>query len=230
MTFTANQRSAVGWPMSRAANLGQLRESGWESVPVKEEVRRNAIARIRAGEPLFDAGARLRGHGPAPARERPARRPRRDLPGRAGPGQDPHDPLAHRPARRVDADRRRLARSTTTRTTRCPATPATSSPSRATTRRSTGCTATTATARSWPRPTRRSPTSSARSTRSRWPRAATSPTSSRCTTASCPAPTAASSPSTSCPTWPSASRSACSTCSRSATSRSAATRSACRST
>src|SRR6201990_2611600 len=39
---------------SRPATLGQLRESGWESVPVKEEVRRNAIAKIRAGEPLFD--------------------------------------------------------------------------------------------------------------------------------------------------------------------------------
>ena len=39
---------------SRPATLGQLRESGWESVPVKEEVRRNAVARIRAGEPLFD--------------------------------------------------------------------------------------------------------------------------------------------------------------------------------
>src|SRR5215216_436933 len=38
---------------SRPATLGQLRESGWESVPVKEEVRRNAVARIRAGEPLF---------------------------------------------------------------------------------------------------------------------------------------------------------------------------------
>ncbi len=39
---------------SRAANLGQLKESGWASVPVKEEVRRNAIARIRAGEPLLE--------------------------------------------------------------------------------------------------------------------------------------------------------------------------------
>ncbi|CAN5712461.1 hypothetical protein BH24ACT3_BH24ACT3_03550 [soil metagenome] len=39
---------------SRPANLGQLRESGWESVPVKEEVRRNAVARITASEPLFD--------------------------------------------------------------------------------------------------------------------------------------------------------------------------------
>jgi magnesium chelatase subunit I len=39
---------------SRPATLGQLRDSGWESVPVKEEVRRNAAARIRAGEPLFE--------------------------------------------------------------------------------------------------------------------------------------------------------------------------------
>ena len=41
--------------MSRPATLGQLRESGWESLPVKEEVRRNAVARITAGEPLFPA-------------------------------------------------------------------------------------------------------------------------------------------------------------------------------
>jgi len=39
---------------SRAATLGQLRESGWVSVPVKEEVRRNAARRIAAGEPLVD--------------------------------------------------------------------------------------------------------------------------------------------------------------------------------
>jgi magnesium chelatase subunit I len=37
------------------ATLGQLRESGWQSVPVKEEVRRNAVARITAGEPLVPA-------------------------------------------------------------------------------------------------------------------------------------------------------------------------------
>src|SRR3954469_3215897 len=37
---------------SRPATLGQLQESGWKSVPVKEEVRRNAAARIAAGEPL----------------------------------------------------------------------------------------------------------------------------------------------------------------------------------
>ena len=41
------------------------------------------------------------------ARERAPRRPRHHLPRRARPGEDAHDPLAHRAARRVDADRRR---------------------------------------------------------------------------------------------------------------------------
>jgi magnesium chelatase subunit I len=36
-----------------AATLGRLRASGWESRPVKVEIRRNAIARIQAGENLF---------------------------------------------------------------------------------------------------------------------------------------------------------------------------------
>ncbi|MFZ6003979.1 MAG: magnesium chelatase [Actinomycetota bacterium] len=35
------------------ATLGQLRDSGWTSVPVKEELRRNAISRIQSGEQLF---------------------------------------------------------------------------------------------------------------------------------------------------------------------------------
>src|ERR1700716_1034156 len=38
---------------SRPATIGQLRESGWLSIPVKEELRRNAVAKIKAGEPLF---------------------------------------------------------------------------------------------------------------------------------------------------------------------------------
>jgi magnesium chelatase subunit I len=37
----------------RPTNLGELRASGWRSRPVKDEVRLNAIARIRAGEKLF---------------------------------------------------------------------------------------------------------------------------------------------------------------------------------
>src|SRR5437867_3543073 len=39
---------------SRPATLGQLQDSGWESLPVKEEVRRNAAARIAEGRPLVD--------------------------------------------------------------------------------------------------------------------------------------------------------------------------------
>ena len=35
------------------STLGALRASGWQSRPVKAELRRNAIERIRAGEPLF---------------------------------------------------------------------------------------------------------------------------------------------------------------------------------
>ncbi|MCH2621099.1 MAG: magnesium chelatase [Actinomycetota bacterium] len=37
----------------RPANLGELKASGWESIPVKEELRRNLVARIRNGDSLF---------------------------------------------------------------------------------------------------------------------------------------------------------------------------------
>src|SRR4029078_4732554 len=36
------------------ATIGELKASGWSSVPVKEEIRRNAVARIAGGEPLFE--------------------------------------------------------------------------------------------------------------------------------------------------------------------------------
>jgi magnesium chelatase subunit I len=39
---------------SRPATLGQLKESGYEVVPVKQEIRRNAIAKMAKGEALFD--------------------------------------------------------------------------------------------------------------------------------------------------------------------------------
>ncbi|MDQ3896593.1 MAG: sigma 54-interacting transcriptional regulator, partial [Actinomycetota bacterium] len=39
---------------ARPATLGQLRQSGWESVPVKEEVRRNVAARISDGRPVVE--------------------------------------------------------------------------------------------------------------------------------------------------------------------------------
>jgi magnesium chelatase subunit I len=39
---------------NRATTLGELKTSGWQSVPVKEEIRRNAVNRIAAGQPLFE--------------------------------------------------------------------------------------------------------------------------------------------------------------------------------
>ncbi|MEY2756035.1 MAG: hypothetical protein RJB65_2393 [Actinomycetota bacterium] len=36
------------------STLGALKASGWQSVPVKEEIRRNAVRRIQAGQPLFE--------------------------------------------------------------------------------------------------------------------------------------------------------------------------------
>ncbi|MYJ85595.1 MAG: magnesium chelatase, partial [Acidimicrobiaceae bacterium] len=40
-------------PEPRPTTLGELRASGWTSVPVRQELRRNAVARIRSSEPLF---------------------------------------------------------------------------------------------------------------------------------------------------------------------------------
>jgi magnesium chelatase subunit I len=39
-------------PPPDITTLGRLRESGWKSIPVAEEIRRNASIRIAAGEPL----------------------------------------------------------------------------------------------------------------------------------------------------------------------------------
>jgi len=41
-------------PHDLPRTLGDLRAFGWESVPVSEELRRNAMARITSGEPLID--------------------------------------------------------------------------------------------------------------------------------------------------------------------------------
>jgi magnesium chelatase subunit I len=43
-----------GADVTRPSTLGTLRASGWLSIPVKEEIRRNAVAKLRAGEALFD--------------------------------------------------------------------------------------------------------------------------------------------------------------------------------
>ncbi|MEY3806342.1 MAG: hypothetical protein RIR69_1154 [Actinomycetota bacterium] len=41
-------------PASLPSTLGALRASGWKSVPVKEELRANAVRNISEGKPLFD--------------------------------------------------------------------------------------------------------------------------------------------------------------------------------
>jgi magnesium chelatase subunit I len=41
-------------PTDLPATLGELRASGWESLPVHEEIRRNTAARIAAGQPLVE--------------------------------------------------------------------------------------------------------------------------------------------------------------------------------
>ena len=40
--------------MTQPQTLGELKASGWESVPIKEELRRNAVAAISSGQPLFE--------------------------------------------------------------------------------------------------------------------------------------------------------------------------------
>jgi magnesium chelatase subunit I len=41
-------------PSDLPSTIGALRASGWESRPVKEELRLNAITKIQADEPLFE--------------------------------------------------------------------------------------------------------------------------------------------------------------------------------
>ena len=41
-------------PANLPVTIGTLRASGWQSLPIKEELRRNAVKRIAAGLPLFE--------------------------------------------------------------------------------------------------------------------------------------------------------------------------------
>jgi magnesium chelatase subunit I len=45
--------STVPVMSDQATTIGELRATGWTSIPVKEEVRRNAVRRVAAGERLF---------------------------------------------------------------------------------------------------------------------------------------------------------------------------------
>ncbi len=53
MMSKASSADQAATPHPTAATIGQLRASGWQSIPVKDEMRRNAMARIAAGETLF---------------------------------------------------------------------------------------------------------------------------------------------------------------------------------
>ncbi len=63
---------------------------------------------IAEGKPVVDGSSATRTRVLPAARARAHRRPRRDPPRRARPGEEPHHPLARRPARRVAAGRRRV--------------------------------------------------------------------------------------------------------------------------
>ena len=142
----------------RPRTVGELRASGYRQRSVKDELRANLIARIRAGEDLFPGivgydktvipqleNAILSRHDfillglRGQAKTRILRQlqvvPRRSDPGGRGL-RDPRRAARRRSARRAAAARRSSA-------TRC---------------RSRGSVATSATARSSPRPTSRSPT------------------------------------------------------------------------
>ena len=82
---------------------------------VKEELRANLLERHRRRVAGLPGHGRLRGVGRPVDRERDPLRARPRVPRRARPGQDPDGAAAGRPARRLAADRRGVASSTTTR-------------------------------------------------------------------------------------------------------------------
>ena len=199
--------------MEQARTVGELRRAGYQVAPVREEMRRNLLARLAARRAAPAGHHRLRRHGHPRDRERDPLRPPHRLPRRARPGED----------------RASSAGSSALLDRSCPAiagceihddpfapicrgVPAPRSPPRAT-RSPIAWIGRDAALRREARDARRldrRPDRRDRS-RSRSPRAASSPTRRRSTTGSCRAPTAASSPSTSCPTSPRRCRSASST-------------------
>ena len=109
---------AMSAPAELPRTVGELRAAGHAYRTVKEELRDNLLARLRTGETALPRHRRLRRHRAARGRAGHPGRPRHGAARRARPGQDPADPLAGRPARRVDAGDRRLRAATSTRCTR----------------------------------------------------------------------------------------------------------------
>ena len=94
--------------LDRPATLGQLRDTGYTTRTVKQEIRANLLDRLRSGEPAFPGIVGFDDTVLPELETRAARRPRPGAPGRARPGQDPTDAHPGRAARRVEPGRRRL--------------------------------------------------------------------------------------------------------------------------
>ena len=92
---------------SRPSTLGLLRASGWQSVPVKEEIRRNAVTKILAGEPMFEGVLGFE-ETVMPQLKMPSLLGTTSFFSASAAGQDPDHPLPHRFARRWIARDRRL--------------------------------------------------------------------------------------------------------------------------
>ena len=73
-------------PRPRPATLGELRDAGWRSRTVKEEMRANLVGRLAAGKPIFPGIVGYEDTVHPGDRERGPRRPGHRVPRRARPG------------------------------------------------------------------------------------------------------------------------------------------------
>ena len=100
--------------------LTELRQSGWKSRTVKQEIRDNFLRHAAVRRGALSRHRRLRQHRHPRDQPRPDRRARHALPRREGPGQEPADALA----RRASSTRRfPISTSPAVRSTRTPTAP-----------------------------------------------------------------------------------------------------------
>ena len=96
--------------MSNPRTLGELKRAGLEapSRSVKEEMRQNLLAKLRAGETLFPGVLGYDETGGAPGGQRDPLAPQHDPARAARPGQEPAPAQPHHPARPRDPGGGRL--------------------------------------------------------------------------------------------------------------------------
>ena len=80
----------------KPATLRELRDSGWQSKTVKQEIHDNFLAMLAARRGAVPRHRRLRRHGHPRAQHRHPRPARHAVPRREGPGQEPADAAAGR--------------------------------------------------------------------------------------------------------------------------------------